>query len=321
VADHTDDTTEEFEPLRTIRTRRASGASAGGQARTRPEPESRPDLDVEPEPEPNVTPGSLSRTLGHVALTALALAVLYTAWQHTRREPSDDGRSGDRAIEQGEEAGADPEVTTTLAGRGGTPVEPECPPEDGAAQPVRSFSGAPPTCIDLSRTYVATVETSRGSFQITLDAQAAPQTVNNFVFLSRWRYYEEAAFHRVVPGFVIDTGDPVGGQPPDDSSGVRQAGFGGPGYPLEDEPPPPSERPYPTRSVTTVRDDDGRTNGSQFSIVTGPAGESGPQPLDTVFGQVTSGWEVVQEIEATGNASGLPPAEPTVIRSISISER
>lgn len=210
----------------------------------------------------------------------------------------------------------EPEVTTTLA-EPGVPKEPACPPERGAAEPVRSFTGSPPMCIDPSRTYVATVETNRGDFEITLDADAAPQVVNNFVFLARWRFYEGAGFHRVEPGFIMDTGDPIGRPYP---------GRGGPGYTLRLPPPGAGAPPYQALAVTTVLTADGATNGSQFSIVTGEVAAQtlnglAPELKPTVFGRVTSGQEVIQEIDATGDELTGSPMAPTEIRSITIDEQ
>jgi cyclophilin family peptidyl-prolyl cis-trans isomerase len=310
VADPTDETTEELDAPRTTRATRTRRAPRVEAERDTP----RPDLDVEPEPEPIVKPGSLSRTLGHVALTALALAVLYTAWQHTRREPSDEGERGiddPTGVQEDEPGNPDEpqEVTTTLA-EPGPPVDPECPPEGGAGQPVRAFDGPPPTCIDLGQTYVATVDTNRGTFEITLDTAAAPQTVNNFVFLARWGYYDGASFYRVVPELSIGTGDPIG-----------QDGTGDPGYTIPDELP--TEAPfYPELSVRMTNRGEPNTNESEFSIVTGRAAESGP-PRYSRFGRITEGQEVVRAIEATGDPgsdTGMP-LETTVIEGITISER
>lgn len=323
--DETDETVEEeFTPrTRTARPRPADADEAEGtssETRTRARPRPTPGRSAEEEePEPLVTPGSFSRTLGHIALVVLALAVLYTAWQHTRRDNEEDAgepragaeeRDGDTIPEE------EPQVTTTLA-EPGEAVEPDCPPDDGASEPVRAFTGPPPTCIDLDGTYVATIETSRGDFEITLDTATAPRIVNNFVFLARWGFYEGAGFHRVEPDFVMDTGDPIGRPDP---------GYGGPGYTLDTEPPPAGAPAYQVMSVTTVMTPEGRINGSQFSIMTGTvaidtANELAPQLRPTVFGQVTSGEDVVQEIDATGDELTGLPMEPTVIEGITIDER
>jgi Cyclophilin type peptidyl-prolyl cis-trans isomerase/CLD len=168
---------------------------------TEPPPRQEPRGAAEP-PEPAIKPGSIGRTLGHVAITALVVMVLYTAYQASRRDDGDNGNDRADASEDNSDTtnttDEDGAVATTLADSG-SPVAAECPPEDGPEEPARTFAGEPPMCIDPDRTYVATVETTRGDFEITLDAAAAPGTVNNFVFLSRWRFYEGAAFYRWCP--------------------------------------------------------------------------------------------------------------------------
>jgi cyclophilin family peptidyl-prolyl cis-trans isomerase len=222
---------------------------------------------------------------------------------------SDETNPPEAAAEATEDATTVPEqaVTTTTAELGAS-QEPTCPPEEGPAEPVRRFDGAPPMCIDPSRTYVATVETTRGEFEITLDPESAPRTVNNFVFLAGWRFYEGAAFW-VVPDLSVGTGDPV-----------AQNGTGDPGYTIDDELP--TEAPfYPVMSVRMANRGEPDTNESEFSIVTGEAAETAPRY--SRFGQVTDGEEVVEAIEATGDATSDTgvPLEETVIERITIEER
>ena len=94
----------------------------------------------------------------------------------------------------------------------------ECPPADGSAPKTQRFDGPPPMCIDLSKRYRADMVTSKGTMVFALDAVSAPRTVNNFVFLARYHYFDGIAFHRIIPGFVLQGGDPEG------------TGAGGPGY-------------------------------------------------------------------------------------------
>lgn len=252
-----------------------------------------------------------------IVAVAIGLAFAYSAiWG-----PGDDDNDADAATEdvEGEDAndqdqpdeGDEPEgVTTTLADPGDA-VEPTCPAEDGSTSRQVNFASPPPLCIDPSVTYVAHVETSRGDFEITLDSQAAPQTVNNFVFLARWHFYEGVSFHRIIPEFVVQGGDPVGPTP----------GQGGPGYQMGDsgdfDGELPSEEPYyPPMSVAMANSGAVETNGSQFFIVTGPQGEALPNAY-TRFGQVSAGEDVVRQIDATGTSGGLP-SEPTVIETITI---
>ena len=82
-------------------------------------------------------------------------------------------------------------------------MTPPCPNPDGSSRKQQSFDGPPPMCIDVSRRYSATMATDKGTMVVALDPVAAPATVNNFVFLARYHYYEGVVFHRVIPGFVL----------------------------------------------------------------------------------------------------------------------
>ena len=102
-----------------------------------------------------------------------------------------------------------------------------CPAADGSSPSRQDFDEAPPMCIDASKRYTATMQTSMGSLTIALDAAMAPNTVNNFVVLARYHYYDGIVFHRVIDGFMCQGGDPTG------------SGRGGPGYQFSDELPAP----------------------------------------------------------------------------------
>lgn len=140
----------------------------------------------------------------------------------------------------------------------------------------------PPTVIDVTKRYTATVHTSRGDFAIALvDAKIAPQTVNNFVYLSQNSYYSGLTFHRVVPGFVVQGGDPDGN------------GTGGPGYKLPDETNP-SKWP---RGTVGMASSAGGVSGSQFFITLGDAPHLATGGVYNHFGQITSGMNVVDAIK------------------------
>lgn len=145
-------------------------------------------------------------------------------------------------------------------------------------------------CINTSASYTAVVKTDVGTFDIALNAKEAPKTVNNFVFLARYHYFDGITFHRVIPGFVVQGGDPTG------------TGAGGPGYTFADELPKAGA--YKLGSVAMANSGP-NTNGSQFFIVVGPQGEQ-LQPNYSLFGQVTSGMSVVQKIAANGTPGGTP---------------
>jgi len=175
----------------------------------------------------------------------------------------------------------------------------------------QTFATAPPLTIDPAKTYVANVDTNEGSFQITLDPQAAPQTVNSFVFLANQGFYDGLPFHRIVKNFVIQGGDPKGD------------GTGDPGYSLPDEPPPNGYQKY---SVAMANSGTG-TTGSQFFIVTTDAGAKnlgGPPYLYSDLGKVTSGTETIDKINKLGSTASTPseqkPTKPVTIEKITITE-
>jgi len=126
------------------------------------------------------------------------------------------------------------------------------------------------------------VTTDIGPFTIQLDPAQAPKAVNSFVFLARQHFFDCITFHRVIPSFVDQTGDPTG------------SGSGGPGYQFADELPKVATPQYPLGSVA-MANSGANTNGSQFFIVTGSSGET-LAPNYTLFGMVTSGQAVVQKI-------------------------
>jgi cyclophilin family peptidyl-prolyl cis-trans isomerase len=181
----------------------------------------------------------------------------------------------------------------------------DCPADITATLNKPSWKTAPAMTIDPNKTYTATVTTSAGVFTIKLDPQEAPKTVNNFVFLARQHFYDCVIFHRVIPSFVDQTGDPTG------------TGEGGPGYEFADELPKKASPQYPLGSVA-MANSGANTNGSQFFIVTGSQGES-LSPDYSLFGQVTSGMDVVQKINSGGSSSGTPTTYYRMI-SVDISE-
>jgi cyclophilin family peptidyl-prolyl cis-trans isomerase len=172
-----------------------------------------------------------------------------------------------------------------------------------------SWKKPPAMTIDTAKTYKASVKTDAGTFVITLDDQHAPITVNNFVFLAEKNFYNCVTFHRVIPNFMDQTGDPTG------------TGSGGPGYEFADELPAKATPQYPLGSVAMANSGP-NTNGSQFFIVTGSQGES-LSPSYTLFGTVTSGLDVADKINKDGNSSasatGTPPKVIHRILSVSIS--
>jgi len=149
----------------------------------------------------------------------------------------------------------------------------------------------------------ATVETSCGTFEIALDVARAPKTTSSFAYLARQGAYDDTPFHRIVPGFVIQGGDPTG------------TGTGGPGYFVDEAPP--QDLSY-TRGIVamakTSAEPPGRS-GSQFFVVTQP--DAGLTPDYALVGRVTSGFDVVQRIEQLGSPSGKPRSS-VVIRRVKV---
>ena len=179
-----------------------------------------------------------------------------------------------------------------------------CPPTDGSAERQTEFSAPPEMCIDPTKTYTAVLETSMGSMTIALDAAAAPRTVNNFVVLARYRYYEGIIFHRIINGFMCQGGDPTG------------TGRGGPGYRFADELPAPGAYQIGSVAMANAGPD---TNGSQFFLVSGPSGVGLP-PSYSLFGQITEGLDVLDAMQNVPTAAGDRPLTDVVIQSVTITE-
>jgi peptidylprolyl isomerase/peptidyl-prolyl cis-trans isomerase B (cyclophilin B) len=164
-------------------------------------------------------------------------------------------------------------------------------------------------CIDETKSYTAEIETNVGSMTVELDATKAPNTVNNFVVLARYHYFDGIVCHRAIPGFVVQCGDPDG------------TGTGGPGYEFGDELPGEGEYVIGSLAMANSGPD---TNGSQFFIITGDDGVALPADY-TLFGQVTEGLDTtVVALDALGNpdpaAGGVPPLGLIQIAGVTITE-
>jgi len=159
--------------------------------------------------------------------------------------------------------------------------------------------------IDTKKTYEAVLKTTSGDITIQLNASSTPITVNNFVALSRKKYYDNTIFHRIIKGFMIQGGDPKGN------------GTGGPGYTFADEP---FQGEY-TRGTVAMANAGPNTNGSQFFIM--HKDYSLPKNY-VIFGKVTKGIEVVDtiaEAPTQTGGEGSTPVTPTTISSVQIVER
>jgi cyclophilin family peptidyl-prolyl cis-trans isomerase len=164
----------------------------------------------------------------------------------------------------------------------------------------------PKSELDPAKSYVATVSTSCGDFQITLDAKQAPKTGGSFKYLADKGFYDGTTFHRIVAGFVIQGGDPKGD------------GSGGPGYKVVEAPP--KNQPYTKGIVAMAKTqlEAAGTSGSQFFVVT--AEDAQLPPEYALLGKVTSGQDVVDKIAAADtDASTEMPVDPIVIKSVKVS--
>ena len=186
-----------------------------------------------------------------------------------------------------------------------------CPKADGSSPRTTKFAEAPPMCIDVDKNYAATVTTNKGEFVIALDAKAAPETVNNFVVLARYGFYNGIPFHRIVPNFVIQGGDPS------DSP----TGGGGPGYTIGEEPP--ADKTYEQYDLAMAKTSEPNSTGSQFFVVTGDPAALNSAGTYSLFGTVLSGREVVDAIGATptAGASGDSPTEQITMDKVVITEK
>lgn len=170
----------------------------------------------------------------------------------------------------------------------------------------KSNNPAPPEMqIDVTKKYMATLQTTAGKIVIALTAKETPKTVNNFVYLSRKGFYTNIVFHRVIKGFMIQGGDPKGN------------GTGGPGYKFEDEP---FSGAY-ERGVVAMANSGPDTNGSQFFIM---HTETDLSPDYVIFGKVTEGLGVVDAIASAATIQdgreNSRPVKPVVITSVVIAE-
>lgn len=157
------------------------------------------------------------------------------------------------------------------------------------------YTDCPPMVIDPLKQYIATLHTEKGDITIELYPEAAPLAVNNFVFLANEGWYDDVSFHRVIPGFVAQAGDPTG------------TGLGGPGYAFENEVS--EELSFDRAGVIGMANAGPDTNGSQFYITLAPVPH-----LDggyTIFGQVIEGMEVAESLTPRDPQQGqeLPPGD------------
>ena len=169
----------------------------------------------------------------------------------------------------------------------------------------RQFTECPPITIDSAKQYTATLKTEKGDIVLEFYSDVAPMAVNSFIFLARNGWFDGVTFHRVLPGFVAQAGDPTG------------TGFGGPGYAFDNEVSP--DLKFDQAGVLGMANAGPGSNGSQFFITLGPTSH-----LDggyTIFGRVIEGMDVVNSLTERNpeQNANLPPGDK--ILSVSIEER
>ncbi len=162
-------------------------------------------------------------------------------------------------------------------------------------EPVVEMQFDAPEAMGIGGSTLVTLNTSCGPIEITLDPSVAPSTVNSFVFLATEGYFDGTVSHRVIPGFMIQAGDPTA------------TGLGGPGYRLPDELP--ADGTTYTRGTVAMANAGPDTAGSQFFILFGEASWLPPQY--SIFGEVTSGFETLDAIEAVPLGRGPASADPS----------
>ncbi|HVY95409.1 MAG TPA: peptidylprolyl isomerase [Solirubrobacterales bacterium] len=191
-------------------------------------------------------------------------------------------------------------VAAILISRGGSGSSDDSATASGASgckqveapQPKRVKLKAPKQTVKAGEKLTAVVETSCGTFDIALDTKRAPKTANSFAYMAEEGFYDGLDFHRIVPGFVIQGGDPLGN------------GTGGPGYKVVEKPP--ANLAY-TKGIVAMAKSSAEppgTSGSQFFVVTGA--DAGLPPEYALVGKVSSGMNVVERIGKLGTASEKP---------------
>jgi len=198
--------------------------------------------------------------------------------------------------------GGDDESTTSSAAASGTCEQVEAPDP-------RKVKLKPPTeKITPGEKISATVATNCGEFSFALDTEGSPKTAASFVHMVDEGLYDGTTFHRVVPGFVIQGGDPQG------------TGVGGPGYSVTERPPADTVYSRGTVAMAKTANEPPGTSGSQFYVVT--AADAGLPPDYAILGEVTDGEATVDAIEEQADpnlgTTGGPPVMPIVIDSITI---
>ncbi len=193
----------------------------------------------------------------------------------------------------------EPAATTATTTEGGCAnVEAPAAREDGGAT-------QPTERLDPEKTWTLRFETSCGAFVVTLDTTSAPATSASLVSLAEQGFFDDTVFHRIVPGFVIQGGDPT------------QSGSGGPGYSTVDAPAQGARYGKGVVAMAKTPAEPAGTSGSQFFVVTGD--DVGLPPDYAIVGEVTEGLDVVELIGSLGDPATEQPLQPIVVESVTAS--
>jgi cyclophilin family peptidyl-prolyl cis-trans isomerase len=174
-------------------------------------------------------------------------------------------------------------------------AQPQPKPEGGAKAPKKKLKAKEATL---------SVRTNCGTFDIRLDVEAAPETAASLVSLAEDDFFDKTFFHRIVPGFVIQGGDPTG------------TGTGGPGYKTKDKPPKDARYTKGVVAMAKTESEAPGTAGSQFYVVTGA--DAGLPPDYAIVGEVSKGLDVVERIGRLGDPATEMPTQPVVIEDVAV---
>ena len=206
----------------------------------------------------------------------------------------------------GTESGTQPAETQAESTAEVAPEEEEGCKEVEQPKPKKAGAETKPTAkLDASKTWTASLETSCGPLEIELDVKRAPKTASAFAALARSGFFDDLTFHRIVPGFVVQGGDPLG------------TGEGGPGFKTVEAPP--KDLVYGRGVVAMAKTELERpgTSGSQFFIVT--AEDAGLPPDYALLGKLKEGDGVLDRIEAIPTDPAQMPEQPVVIEKVTVS--
>ena len=212
----------------------------------------------------------------------------------------DDDETGQNNLIPQEQAGAQAETEEPAQAGACKTVDAPPPRPDGSEK-------KPDSELDPAKTYEVVVKTNCGSFTIALDQKTSPATAASFVSLTKKGFFDGTVFHRIVPGFVIQGGDPTG------------TGSGGPGYSTVDKPPAGTKYVKGMVAMAKTGQEAPGTAGSQFYVVTG---ETTPLPPEyALLGKVTKGLDVTQKIGELGDPATEMPLQTVAIETATVSER